>query len=57
MREPARHAEAVRELYQMYTDGKIQPRVTAIFPLEEAAKALKLMEERKIQGKAVLTVD
>lgn len=57
MRDPQRHAEHVAELLRWYTDGKIRPRVTARFPLEQAAEALKLVEGRKVLGKAVLTVE
>jgi len=56
MRDPKRHAAHVAELLQWYTEGKIKPRITAHFPLEKAAEALKLVEGRKVQGKAVLTV-
>ena len=56
MRDPKRNAEHIAELFQWYTEGKIKPRVTATFPLEEAAKALKLIEDRKATGKVVLTV-
>ncbi len=56
MRNPARNAEHVAELFQWYTEGKIRPRVTARFPLERAGEALRLIEARKAQGKIVLTV-
>jgi NADPH2:quinone reductase len=56
MRDPKRHAAHVAELLQWYAEGKIRPRVTAHFPLEKAAEALRLVESRKVQGKAVLTV-
>ncbi|MEM6414124.1 MAG: NADPH:quinone oxidoreductase family protein [Pseudomonadota bacterium] len=56
MRDTQRHHELINELFKMYTEGKIRPRVTETFPLEEAAKALTLMEERKVRGKIVLTV-
>lgn len=56
MRDPKRHAAHVAELLQWYAEGKVKPRVTAHFPLEMAAEALKLVEGRKVQGKAVLTV-
>ena len=55
MRDPARNAEHVAELFRWYAEGKIRPRVTARFPLERAAEALKLIEERKATGKVVLT--
>lgn len=57
MRHPDRNAEYIAELFRWYTEGKIRPRVTAHFPLERAAEALKLIEERKAQGKVVLMVE
>jgi len=57
MRNPARNAEHVAELFQWYTEGKIKPRVTKTFTLTNAAEALKEIEERKVQGKIVLTID
>ena len=57
MRNPKRNAEHVSELFKWYEEGKIKPRVTAHFPLEKASEALKLIEERKAQGKVVLTIE
>jgi NADPH2:quinone reductase len=57
MRDPKRHAAHVAELLNWYTEGKVKPRVTAHFPLEKAAEALKLVESRQVQGKAVITID
>lgn len=55
-REPQAHAENMADLFAMYSEGKIKPRISARFPLENAADALKLMEERKVLGKVVLDV-
>lgn len=57
MRNPARNAAHVAELFQWYTDGKIKPHVTDHFPLERAADALTVIETRKAKGKVVLTMD
>lgn len=57
MRDPKRHAEHVAELLRWYAEGKVRPRVTARFPLEKAADALKLVETRQVQGKAVLVME
>jgi NADPH2:quinone reductase len=57
MRNPKRHAEHVAELLRWYTEGKVKPRVTARFALEKAADALKLVETRQVQGKAVLVMN
>jgi len=56
MRNPAQNAEYVAELFRFYEEGKIRPRITASFPLEDAAKALALLEDRKATGKVVLFV-
>ena len=57
MRNPVKNAEYVAELFQFYKDGKIRPRVTASFPLEQAAEALEMLQSRKATGKIVLTVE
>jgi len=57
MRDPKRNSEHIAELFRWYTEGKTRPRVTAKFPLESAAEALRLIEERKALGKVVLTVE
>ncbi len=57
LREPQMHAENLADLFRMYKDGQIKPRISARFPLEKAAEALTLMEERKVMGKVVLDVD
>lgn len=57
MREPSKNAGYVKELFDLYEDGKIRPRITATFPLERAGEALTLLQERKAAGKVVLTMD
>ena len=56
MRDPAKNAEYVAELFRFYDEGKIRPRITASFPPEDAAKALALLQDRKATGKVVLTI-
>ena len=55
-REPKLFAESVRRLGDWYREGKLKPHISATFPLEQAAEALKLMAARKVKGKVVLTV-
>jgi NADPH:quinone reductase len=57
MRDPKGHARNVRELFQFYAEGKIKPRISARFPLDQAAEALNMMQDRKVMGKVVLTMD
>jgi NADPH2:quinone reductase len=55
-RDPKGHAENMSELFAMYADGRVKPRISATYPLEQAAEALELMQDRKVLGKVVLTV-
>ena len=57
MREPVKNEGYIAELFDLYKDGKIRPRITASFPLDDAANALQLLEQRKATGKVVLTMD
>jgi NADPH2:quinone reductase len=56
-RHPDRHGEQMDELFALYQAGKIRPRISATFPLAQAARALDLIEARTAQGKIVLTLD
>ncbi|MFC3616554.1 NADPH:quinone oxidoreductase family protein [Lutimaribacter marinistellae] len=56
-REPQGHAENMADLFQLYGEGKIKPRISARFPLDEVPAALELMQERKAMGKVVITLD
>lgn len=57
MREPKTHEQYLRELFQWYAEGKIKPRISASYPLEKAAEAIKLLDDRKVLGKVVVTMD
>jgi NADPH2:quinone reductase len=56
-REPERFAESMRQLARWFADGRLKPHVSSTFPLDRAADALRLMAERKVKGKVVLTVE
>ncbi len=55
--EPDSHRENMVELFQMYANGQVRPRISARFAMQDAAAALTLIAERKVQGKVVLTLD
>jgi NADPH2:quinone reductase len=55
-REPDRFAESVQQLTRWYDEGKLRPRVSRTFSLAQAPEALKLMAERGVTGKVVLTM-
>ncbi|MEM9170233.1 MAG: NADPH:quinone oxidoreductase family protein [Pseudomonadota bacterium] len=57
MRDPARHAAHVAELFSWHESGKIRPRITHRFALEEAGDALALLESRQATGKIVLMTE
>lgn len=57
MRSPDLNAQYVSELFSLYNEGKIKPRITATFPMEDAKKGLQLLEGRKATGKIVLVTD
>jgi NADPH2:quinone reductase len=45
----------MRQLGQWFTEGRVTPHISARFPLDRAREALRLMAERKVTGKVVLT--
>ena len=53
-RDPERNRELLTELFAWYADGKIDPHISATYPLERAADALNDLLERKALGKIVL---
>lgn len=55
-REPKAFAESARQLARWYQEGKLKPHVSARFPLEKAADAMKLLASRKAKGKVVVTI-
>jgi NADPH2:quinone reductase len=55
-REPEAFAASVRQLGEWYAQGKLRPHVSATLPLSRTADAIKLMAERKVIGKVVVTV-
>ncbi|WP_170600552.1 NADPH:quinone oxidoreductase family protein [Ruegeria arenilitoris] len=56
-RDPAGHAENLRELFAMYHGGKIKPRISARFSLPRAAEALEMLGDRSVLGKVVVSID
>jgi NADPH2:quinone reductase len=56
MREPVRGRGQLRELLEWAADGSLKPHVHARYPLARALDALKDIEKRRVQGKAVVVV-
>jgi NADPH2:quinone reductase len=56
-REPKLHEQNVRELFKLYSEGKIKPRVSARYPLAEGGKAIRALMDRSATGKLVITME
>lgn len=56
-REPKLHEGNVRDLFKLYSEGKIKPRISARYPLAEGGKAIRALMDRKATGKLVVTMD
>jgi len=52
--DPLRNQQNFQELITWLAEGKLNPYISATYPLEDAAKALNAMMQRKVQGKVVL---
>jgi NADPH:quinone reductase-like Zn-dependent oxidoreductase len=55
-RDPKANAAHVVELFRLWEEGKIQPRVSATYPLERGGEAIAAMAARKVIGKLVVTL-
>jgi NADPH2:quinone reductase len=43
------------ELFDMYSKDMVKPRISARLPMQDAARALQMIADRKVLGKVVLT--
>lgn len=55
-KEPKEHIQNVKELMQLFAEGKINPRVSEVFPFEQYEDALTALSSRRAKGKVVLKV-
>ncbi len=53
-REPAGHRANTAQLLSWVADGKLSSHVHAVYPLAQAAEALKAIAARKVMGKVIL---
>ena len=56
-RDPKANAAHVAELFRLWEDGKINPHVSATYPLERGGEAIAAMAARQVIGKLVVTID
>jgi NADPH2:quinone reductase len=55
-REPELHKANIAELLMWWKEGRISPYVSATYPLEGAAEAIRELADRKAKGKVVVTL-
>ena len=55
-RNPGYGASFVSDAAELFTQGRIRPRVGKTFPMEKAGEALQALLSRSVAGKVVLTV-
>ena len=53
----AENAQNFKDLFELHAEGKIKPFVTETYSLEESAKAIKTLEDRKVLGKVVVNME
>jgi NADPH:quinone reductase len=56
-RDPVANAAHVEQLFRWWGEGKIAPKVSATYPLEQAADAIVALRDRRAIGKLVVTLD
>jgi NADPH:quinone reductase len=56
-RDPQANAAHIRTLFRLWDEGKIAPKVSRTWPLEQGGEAIAHMAARKAVGKLVVTVD
>ena len=54
MQFPNENMRNTMELIQWHAQGKLKPHIHAVYPLEEAQKAMEEMMQRKVRGKIVI---
>jgi NADPH:quinone reductase len=53
-RHPAANRANMAEIVRWFADGKLSAYIHGVYPLDDAALALKLIAERKVMGKVIL---
>ncbi|MFC7499597.1 NADPH:quinone oxidoreductase family protein [Enterovirga sp. GCM10030262] len=56
-RSPEANAAHIRTLFRLWDEGRIAPRVSRTWPLEQGGEAIAHMAARKAVGKLVVTMD
>jgi len=54
--EPEQNLQNIRELWELFAEGKLKPVVTDLYPLEQFEAAYNCMVERRARGKGIMTI-
>lgn len=54
--DPALHRANMDDLFRWYEAGRLKPHISAVYPLADAAKALRVLSSRQAKGKLILQV-
>lgn len=54
VREPEAHRDNMEQLLAWMREGRIRPHLHAVYPIEETARALRELADRKVQGKVII---
>lgn len=54
--EPEVHLQNIKELWELFASGKLNPVVTDVYPLEQYEDAYDCMIERRARGKVIITL-
>src|SRR4029079_13490832 len=55
-RDPRANAAHVEQLFRWWDEGRIEPRISATYPLERAGEAIAALRDRRAFGKLVVTL-
>ncbi|NKB48002.1 MAG: zinc-binding dehydrogenase [Alphaproteobacteria bacterium] len=56
-KEPETYRASFDELAKWYSEGRLKPHVSQVFPLAQAAEALGVLESRQATGRLVVDID
>ena len=51
------NAQNFQDLFLLHAQGKIKPFISETFKIEDTAKAIKLLQDRKVLGKVVVSME
>lgn len=56
-RTPERVADVWADIFRLWREGAVRPRIQQVFPFEHLPAALELVSQGKVQGKVAVSVD